>query len=805
MQNNTVAQNLGSIEINDGRSFLQVVVPDDGVKFITEWLPKPEHPRGGVMIHHPCETHAAMLERAEAIDAKGRNAYFASATFKEVKYKKKGNFEFVTGREQSNVQSLKSLFMDFDVGKRDAGGNLKADCYETQKNALAALKIYLDATGLPVPVVVSSGYGIHAYWVLAESVTSDEWNLLVKFQRLVMRDVGVRFDPSRDEDCASLLRPVGTHNYKDGSPAMPVKVLRGKVNARSAEEYARLFRTYVEKHGLAVPTSPHAMGLPSINSDLIVSPDYPPSDANRIADTCKQLELFRETGGESEPIWYACLGLLKHCSDGEKYAHEWGAKYAKYNEAETSAKMEQWSYGPTTCDKFRDINPKGCEGCTHACTSPIQLGADSVAEAAKQDNVFDWFNSRYAVAPYLGSVLILETECPGIVGYMKERDFGLLYRNKTITVPHGSGTKQVGAVSAWLASEMRRTYPEGAHFAPGQTLPVGQFNTWRGWPVTPVKGAWSYFREFMYEVICAGDEAVFGYVRKLLARWVQFPHMPGHVAIFMRGDKGVGKSFFARKIGSLFEPHAIYVGDRSLLTGTFTGHFREVNFAFFDEAVWNGSHEDANRLKALITEKDMLLHPKGLTPYRVDNSMHIIVATNDEFAASASHDERRVCMLSPSNVRRIDRKYFSQVEEAWNNGEQAAFLYDLLKTDLAGFNPENIPQTDELTNQKVLSLPEGERVIFELLRDGIHWPDGGGPGKVLKQALAEQLGERSSGIEKRQADTRMGNAVKRIFGTSVHEKREAAGARHRVWILPPLTDARKLFQQYLNVTALNWE
>jgi hypothetical protein len=273
----------------------------------------------------------------------------------------------------------------------------------------------------------------------------------------------------------------------------------------------------------------------------------------------------------------------------------------------------------------------------------------------------------------------------------------------------------------------------------------------------------------------------------------------------MRGEKGVGKSFFARKIGSLFEPHALYIGDRNLLTGTFTGHFREANFAFFDEAVWNGSHEDANRLKALITERDMMLHPKGLTPYRVNNSLHIIVATNDEFAASASHDERRVCMLKPSSARRIDRKYFAQIESEWESGENAALLAYLLTMDVKGFNPEQIPQTDELTNQKLLSLPESERVVFELLRDGAMWSDPDKRGIVLKSGLAYSLAERTSGIEKRQADTRMGNAIKRIFGTQVLVKREASGSRQRVWILPPLAESRAIFEQYLKVTALDWE
>lgn len=788
--------------------FLESIVPEEGVKFVTEWKPIPKHPNGGVMIHHPANSHADMAASSLEISSRGRNAYFAMATYKGVIWKEKNDYKYPAGRSQDNALCVQTLWQDWDVGKA-----AEANSYATLADAKKALLQYNKAVGLPAPTVTSSGYGLHAYWTFSEPVSAAEWETIASMQRIIMRQEGIKFDPSRDKDCASVLRPIGTNNYKEGKEPAPVRLIKQGATPIPAQEYKRRFLKYITDNGLAVqPTKSNLAAKPVFaagdggNLAGVKDNDYPPSDANRVADKCKQITHFRDTGcAESEPLWYDCLGLIKHCENGEKWAHEWSAKAASYDEAQTQGKIDQWNFPPTTCVQFKSINPAGCEGCTQTCKSPISLGYSE--EAAKAtDGVLEWFNQRYAVARYLGSVLILETESPGIVGYMKEREFGLLYRNKTITVSSGqNGTKQTSAVTSWLTSPDRRTFEGGARFAPGQNLPPDQFNTWRGWPVTPTAGDWSNFREFMHEVICAGDDLVFAYLLKLLARWVQLPHLPGHVAIFMRGDKGVGKSFFARRIGSLFEPHAIYVGDRNLLTGTFTGHFREVNFAFFDEAVWNGSHEDANRLKALITEKDMMIHPKGLTPTRADNSMHIIVATNDDFAASASHDERRVCMLKPSNARRIDRKYFAGIEAAWNSGEQAAMLYELLHTNLAGFNPEQIPQTDELTNQKILSLQESERVVFETLRDGQFWNADAGHGKVPKQTLATQLAERSSGIERRQADTRMGSAVKRIFETKVLEKREAIGGRQRVWILPPLLEARQIFERYLKVTALNWE
>ena len=42
---------------------------------------------------------------------------------------------------------------------------------------------YLAATGLPTPLRVSSGYGLHCYWVFTEAVDGDTWMGIARLQR----------------------------------------------------------------------------------------------------------------------------------------------------------------------------------------------------------------------------------------------------------------------------------------------------------------------------------------------------------------------------------------------------------------------------------------------------------------------------------------------------------------------------------------------------------------------------------------------------------------------------------------------
>ena len=112
-------------------------------------------------------------------------------------------------------------------------------------------------------------------------------------------------------------------------------------------------------------------------TDLGTQKTYPPSDANKVADTCKQIGDFRNTkgAGQSEPLWFDCLGVVGHCTDGDSLCQEWSSGFEGYDKAETAKKITaRIKTPPTTCKQFRKTNPKGCSECTQACNSPITLG-----------------------------------------------------------------------------------------------------------------------------------------------------------------------------------------------------------------------------------------------------------------------------------------------------------------------------------------------------------------------------------------------------------------------------------------------
>lgn len=127
------------------------------------------------------------------------------------------------------------------------------------------------------------------------------------------------------------------------------------------------------------------------STDTEKSSEYPPSDANKIADACKQIGKFRDAkgAGQSEPQWRACLGVVVFCVNGEEQCQEWSSGYGKYNERETAEKLaSRMKASPTTCAQFQKTSPEGCVGCAQQCNSPITLGwedAFKVIDTAAKD------------------------------------------------------------------------------------------------------------------------------------------------------------------------------------------------------------------------------------------------------------------------------------------------------------------------------------------------------------------------------------------------------------------------------------
>ena len=310
---------------------------------------------------HPRQVFMQTLQEAQdAIDdllAKKYDVYFACA-----KYENDSD-----GRTQKNSTYFKSFWIDVDCGIGKP--------YQDQTEGLDALKQFCATIHWPLPTIVNSGRGIHAYWRLNSTITRAEWKAVADRLKALCVDHEFEADPSRTAESASILRVPETFNFKQ-DPPLAVEILH--VAAESEYDHLR-----------------QLLGV-------LVAPDYIPRGLSEVTKAlmgnrqsrfktimmktidgkgCAQLEhiaLNQDT--IEEPLWRAGLSIAAHCVDRDEAIHKISSAHPSYSPDETERKANQ-TKGPYTCETFAKLNPDGCSACPNKgkVSSPILLGNEIVA------------------------------------------------------------------------------------------------------------------------------------------------------------------------------------------------------------------------------------------------------------------------------------------------------------------------------------------------------------------------------------------------------------------------------------------
>lgn len=500
-----------------------------GVHFIAE-----KGQRG--MQHHPVTSVIEAIDRANKITTAGKDVWFACA-----------EFEDASSRKGTNARAARGFWLDLDSGAQKAARN---EGYLTLEDVLLAVKQFCASAGLRKPsIIVSSGHGIHAYWWFGCDIGAVQWLTLARKLKSLARKYGLRADPSRTADIASVLRVPGTRNFKDAGKPEPVSLLRlGK--ASDFEEFVAALEQHEADPRSETTQTEKAAG------------DFPASSALEIVKHCPTLAYAAEVrGAVSEPYWRGMIGVVKFTKEGEALCHEWSEGDDRYDWAETQSKINEWTTPPTMCSTFRDLPDSKCHGCPQKCKSPIQLGySREVGPIAAA--LYD-LNNRYFVGRVGGNVYVFgQNDRPVLPNGMNFTAFRQFHATMIVE----------GAVIAvkWLSWSKRQTY-DSLIFDPSGKGQEGCFNTWQGLAVTAKEGQCERILEHIRLVWCGGNQGQFEYVICWLALLVQMPWIKPEVALVLRSKEGTGKTMVVQMLLQIFGVHALRQHRRSRSQAVSTG------------------------------------------------------------------------------------------------------------------------------------------------------------------------------------------------------------------------------------------
>lgn len=403
------------------------------------------------------------------------------------------------------------------------------------------------------------------------------------------------------------------------------------------------------------------------------------------------------------------------------------------------------------------------------------------------DAAVDWINKRYFAA-LEGKRITFYREQADKLFPMDKEAFAFELAGKDVIVGPPNKEQRLPAAQLWTRDRRRRYYPDGLLLDPGRPEDGRAYNLWRGFGVEPKSGDWSLMQDHIFNILANGNPDHASYITRFAAWCFQNPATPPRAALVFQGGEGVGKGVFAQAMMEAFGHHGLHVRSMSQVTGRFNSHLRHCCLLYADEAEATNPKEEG-ALKGLITERTLPCEGKGKDLIQVNNHIHLIMASNENWVVPAGKDSRRFAVFRVSTARQRDKAYFEALVQQMRNGGLPAMIHDMLAMDLSDFHPEHDrPDTDALAEQRAASLRGFDRVWFDVLRSGDMPPLYSSKRVGVDSVFVATTEFRDFAMQKMRREDLTVSEVGGLFGRLGFEKVDSG--RPRGWIVPPLKEAR---------------
>ncbi len=157
-----------------------------------------------------------------------------------------------------------------------------------------------------------------------------------------------------------------------------------------------------------------------------------------------------------------------------------------------------------------------------------------------------------------------------------------------------------------------------------------------------------YIRMFESHIVKLVGETDAWILMNWLAHNIKYPGKKIRWALVMAGGYGTGKTYIKKVLAKLLGSR--YIGDltNELISGKFsswqTGNL--VNVVEEVKMTGQDRYDNINKLKAVITNDDILIEAKGRDPYTARNFTNYMLLTNILSALPIDSDDRRYAVLS---------------------------------------------------------------------------------------------------------------------------------------------------------------
>jgi len=245
-----------------------------------------------------------------------------------------------------------------------------------------------------------------------------------------------------------------------------------------------------------------------------------------------------------------------------------------------------------------------------------------------------------------------------------------------------------------------------------------EFNTWTNFHITKIKyekddSIINRFLDYMENLF--NNDEVMNYIIAYFANRIQNPANRNMVCLILYGEEGDGKNrlfdIFKNIFGNKYYTELEKAKD---LFGTHSCIEKEKLFICVNEAKGKDNYENSETLKARITTDKLLVNPKGIQEFTIDNYCDYIMTTNNANAVNLHDKSRRYLYVETTSYYSRNSEFFNTFsEDIVDNPKALRVIYEYLMN----FNIKNIIPSGNFQNH----IPETEiqKEIIKNNRDKI--------------------------------------------------------------------------------------
>jgi len=324
---------------------------------------------------------------------------------------------------------------------------------------------------------------------------------------------------------------------------------------------------------------------------------------------------------------------------------------------------------------------------------------------------------RAAKIREIGAVLVISGD--GRNNYYKERDLLFAYPTKcdieeTSVDKKGNkitDTKSKSFIKIWLQDTSARVYDRLGFYPRDVGCPTNEYNTWTPYTMelitqyTPKPEIVGLFYNHVFH-LCGKNKLAADYVMLYIAHLIQAPYEKPGIMIVMTSKQGAGKGAFIDCLTSMIgESKTIVTSNPQRdVTGPFNSLMEGRILLNLNECDKRNFRDSDGPMKAIVTDKTMIINNKGLKSYTINSFLHVILTANPDDAFVTSSDDRRNFFVEASNELIGKTDYFTNFYKMITDKDALKTLYEHFAAMPNGKNfcKMPMPETEKQRDLKVI-------------------------------------------------------------------------------------------------------